>query len=78
MLVNQWNGYGDKSKFLFWCNSEYMRIINGNETWQLSTNSFCERPQKLDLIPVSEPWSGFYKIGFRSTEDLELLSLTRF
>lgn len=55
-----------------------MRIINGNETWQLSTNSFCERPQKLDLIPVSEPWSGFYKIGLRSTEDLELLSLTRF
>lgn len=55
-----------------------MRIINGNETWQLSTNSFCERPQKLDLITVSEPWSGFYKIGFRSTEDLELLSLTRF
>lgn len=55
-----------------------MRIINGNETWQFSTNSFCERPQKLDLIPVSEPWSGFYKIGLRSTEDLELLSLTRF
>ena len=71
MLVNQWNGYGDKSKFLFYCNSEYMRIINGNETWQLSTNS-------LDLIPVSEPWSGFYKIGLRSTENLELLSLTRF
>lgn len=55
-----------------------MRISNDNETRQLSGKSFCERPQKLDLIPVSEAWSGFYQIGLKSTEDLELLSLTRF